>query len=154
MSCDLLLFGDEQMKYVMIYWSRYGHNKQIVDYLSELLSKKGHETIVFKTEDSDPVSLPDADVYIFSASAEAFRLQKNMRKFMKKLSGMQEKNFAIINTHAMKNKNWLKSMDKILSKKGMKKVAETHFIIGEGQEKGEGLDDGWKEKLKRFSEKL
>ena len=154
MSCDLLLFGDEQMKYVMIYWSRYGHNKQIVDYLSELLSKKGHETSVFKTEDSDPGSLPDADMYIFSASAEAFRLQKNMRKFMKKLSGMQEKNFAIINTHAMKSKNWLKSMDKILSKKEMKKVAETDFIIGEGQEKGDGLEDGWKEKLKQFSEKL
>ncbi|MFO8077313.1 MAG: flavodoxin domain-containing protein [Thermoplasmatota archaeon] len=142
------------MKYVMVYWSRYGHNKQIIDYLSEKLSDKGHETSVFKTDDSDLGSLPDADVYIFSASAEAFRVQKNMRKFMKKLSGMQGKNFAIINTHGMKSKNWLKSMDKILSKEGMKKVAETDFVIGEGQEKGEGLQDGWKEKLKQFSERL
>lgn len=142
------------MKYVMIYWSRYGHNKQIVDYLNETLSEKGHEASVFKTEDTDPGSLPDADVYVFSASAEAFRVQKNMRNFMKKLSGMQGKNFAIINTHGMKRKSWLKSMDKILSKKGMKKIAETDFVIGKGQETGEGFQDGWEEKLKKFSEQL
>lgn len=142
------------MKFVMVYWSRYGHNKQIINYLSEILSEKGHDASVFTKEDSDPGFLPDADVYIFSASAEAFRVQKHMRKFMKKLSGMQGKKFAIINTHAMKRKNWLKSMDRILSKKGMEKIAETDFIIGEGQDKGEGLQDGWKEKLEKFIEKI
>jgi len=142
------------MKYIAVYWTRFGHNKQIVDYLNEKLSEKDHEVTVLKTDEADPTSLPEVDMYIFSASAEAFRVQKNMRKFMKKLSGMNGKKYGIINTHGMKKKSWLKSMEKILSKKGMVKVAETDFVIGEGQDKGEGLKDNWKEKLDEFIEKL
>lgn len=142
------------MNYVMIYWSRFGHNKKIVEYLKKQLEAKDHSAKVFNTDEADSTSLPEADIYIFSAAAEAFRLQKNMRQFLKKLDGMQEKKYAIINTHAMKRKNWLKSMEKILTKKGMKKVAETDFCIGEGQEKGEGLSDDWEPKLDQFVEVL
>ncbi len=142
------------MNYVMIYWSRFGHNKKIVEYLKEKLEAKGHSAQVFKTDETDPDSLPDADVYVFSGAAEAFRVQKNLRKFMKRLKDMQEKKFAIINTHAMKRRNWLKSMDKPLSKKGMVKVAEIDFCIGDGQEKGEGLQQDWQSKLDEFSNKL
>ena len=104
------ILGDEIMDYVMVYWSRYGHNKQIVDYLKEILEKKGHSATILKTSDTDPLSLPDADVYVFSAAVEAFRIQKQMRNFLKKIDKMDGKKCAIINTHAMKKRNWLKSM--------------------------------------------
>lgn len=143
------------MKYVIFYWSRYGHNKNIATTLSEKLSKKGKDTKVFNVEKADPTNVPGADLYIFSAAAEAFRVQKHMRKFMKNLEGLEAKKFAIINTHGMKSKNWLKSMDKIISKKKMEKVAEIDFHIGkEGQEKGEGFTENWEEKIDEFSKKL
>ena len=142
------------MKYVIFYWSRFGHNKKIANLLSEKLSKKG-ETKVFNTEDIEPNKIPDADLYVFSGSAEAFRLEKNMRKFMKKLKDVSGKKYAIINTHGMK-KNWLKSMDKILSKKDMEKVAEIDFrITSEGQKQGKGfVDKNWGEKIDSFSKEL
>lgn len=142
------------MNYVMVYWSRFGHNKKIVEYLKEKLEAKGHSAQVFKTDETDPDSLPDADVYVFSGAAEAFRLQKNLRKFMKKIHDMNGKKCAIINTHGMKSKNWLKSMDKILSKKNMEKIGEIDFCIGDGQEKGEGLSDDWQSRLDEFSDTL
>ena len=138
----------------MVYWSRFGHNKQIVEYVDQKLTDRGHDVKVFKTDDANPTDLPDADVYVFSAAAEAFRVQKNMRVFMKKIDGLDGKKFAIINTHAMKKKDWLKGMDRILSKKGLVKIAEVDFRIGDGQNKGEGLGDGWQQKLNGFIDKL
>ena len=73
------------MNYVIVYWSRYGNGKKVVESLSTKLSKKG-ETKIFTTDEANPSSLPEADMYIFSAPTEAFNVQKNMRKFMKKLS--------------------------------------------------------------------
>lgn len=141
------------MKYVIVYWSRYGHNKKIVDTISKKLNEKG-EAKVFSTKELEPTNLPEADTYIFSGSAEAFRLEKNMRKFLKKLEGLEKKNYAIINTHGMK-RNWLNSMDKILSKKNMKKVAEIDFQIGsEGQKTGDGFIGDWEDKLNNFIGKI
>ena len=142
------------MNLTMVYWSRYGHNKQIVDYLKNTLGNKGHSVQVLNTDEADPKSLPDADVYVFSAAAEAFRIQREMRNFMKKMDGLQGKKCAIINTHGMKKKNWLKSMDKMVSKKNMEKIAEIDFVIGEGQNKGEGLQQDWQSQLGEFIEKL
>jgi len=143
------------MKYIIVYWSRYGNGKKIVDHLSEKLKAKNAETQIFKTDEADPTSMPDADMYIFSAPVEAFNVQKNMRKFMKNLSGMDDKKYGIINTHSMKNKNWLPKMEKLLSKKNMIKVAEADFLIGkEGQQTGEGHIGDWEGDLENFIKKL
>ena len=143
------------MKYVIVYWSRYGNGKKIVDYLAEKLNEKSAEAQIFKTDEADPTTMPDADMYIFSAPAEAFNVQKNMRKFMKNLNGMEDKKYGIINTHSMKSKNWLYKMEKLLSKKDMIKVAEVDFLIGkEGQQTGEGHMEGWETKLDEFVGKI
>ena len=115
------------MKYVLVYWSRFGHNKKIVEKLSTKLQEKGAKTQILQTNEADPKKMPEADTYIFSASAEAFRVQKNMRNFMKKLEDMSGKKYGIINTHAMKSKNWLKSMEKLLTKKDT--VSYTHLTL-------------------------
>jgi menaquinone-dependent protoporphyrinogen IX oxidase len=141
------------MKYVMVYWSRFGHNKKIVNYLSEKLKDKPAETQIMSTDEADPTKMPDADFYIFSAPTEAFNLQKNMRKFMKNLEGLDKKNYAIINTHGM-NKNWLPKMEKLLSKKNMVKVAEVDFQIGKDSKSGNAFVDDWESKLDDFSKKI
>jgi len=141
------------VKYIIIYWSRYGNGKKIVDYLGGKLKKKKSEVQILKTDETDPASLPDADMYIFSAPTEAFNIQKNMKKFMKKLNGMEEKNYALINTHSMK-KSCLSKMEKILSTKKMVKVAEVDVMIGDGARTGDGLKENWEEKLDEFAGKL
>ncbi len=142
------------MNIVITYWSRYGNGKKIVEKLLEKLKAKKAKITLQTTEEADPKSLPDADIYIFSAAAEAFRVQANMRKFIKQLSNMPDKKYGIINTHAMKNKNWLKSMEKMLNKKQMTKIAEIDFHIGKGQESGTGLEEGWEDKLDSFVSQL
>jgi len=138
------------MKYVIVYWTRYGNNKKIVDYLANKLEG---EAKVFRTGDIDPKNMPDADYYIFSAAAEGFRVQANMKNLMKALENMGGKKYGIINTHGLK-RNWLKAMDKLLSKKGMVKVAEVDFRIEGAPQEGPGLPEGWEAELDRFCVRL
>jgi flavodoxin len=141
------------MKYVIVYWSRYGNGKKVIENLATKLNKKGATTQIFKTDDLDPTKMPEADLYLFSAPTEAFNLQKNMRKFMKKLSGMENKKYGIINTHGMK-KDRLPKMEKLLSRKNMFMVAGVDFQVGDGTDKGEGLPIGWEAKLDQFADKI
>jgi flavodoxin len=141
------------MKYVIVYWSRYGNGKKIVDCLAGKCNEKSIETQILKTDEADPTALPEADLYLFSAPTEAFNIQKNMRKFIKKLEGMEEKKYGIINTHGM-DKNWLPKMDKLFSKKNMIKVAEVEFKVGKNAASGNALEDNWETKLDEFAGKL
>ena len=141
------------MKYVIVYWSHFGNGKKLVDYLAKKLEKKGAETQIFKTDEADPTAMPKADLYVFSAPTEAFKIQKDMRDFMKNLEGTEEKKYGIINTHAMK-KNRLNKMEKLLSKKKMVKVAGVDFQVGADARTGNGLTDGWEAKLDEFAGKL
>ena len=139
------------MRYIIVYWSRFGNNKIIVDKLETILKTKGTVQVI---KAADSVKLPDADVYVFSAAAEKFSIQSDMKKLMKSLTGMQGKKYAIINTHALKFKNWLGRMDKLLKKSGMAKVAEVAFLMGPDTDKGKGLGDGWETALEEFAGKL
>jgi len=141
------------MKYVIIYWSRYGNGKKIVDYLEGKIKNKKSEIEIFNSDDTDSKSIPKADLYIFSAPTEAFSVQKSMKSFMKKLTGLESQKYALINTHGMK-KNVLHKMDKILSKKGMLKVADIDFRVGEGVRTGDGLPSFWEKNIDDFFEKL
>ena len=141
------------MKYTIVYWSRYGHNKKIVNYLAEKLKEKKEETQILTTDEADPTALPEADLYIFSAATEAFNLQRNMRTFMKNLEGMNGKKYGIINTHGM-DKNRLYKMEKLLSKKNMIKVADVDFKVGKDIKSGNALMEGWEAKIDKFAEKL
>ena len=141
------------MNYTIVYWSRYGHNKKIVKYLSDKLKEKKAETQILTTDEADPSALPEADLYVFSAAAEAFNLQKNMRTFMKNLEGMNDKKYGIINTHGM-DKNRLSKMEKLLSKKNMMKVAEVDFKVGKDIKSGNALMEGWESKIDEFADKL
>jgi flavodoxin len=141
------------MNYVIVYWSRYGNGKKIVDYLAKKLEQKGAKIQIFKTDEANPTDMPKADLYVFSAPTEAFNIQRNMRMFMKKLEGMDEKKYGIINTHGM-NKNWLNKMEKLLSKKKMVKLAGVDFQVGKDANTGNGLMKGWEAKLDEFAKEL
>jgi len=136
------------MKYVIVYYSRFGNNKKLVEHLAQDLMKKG-QVQVLSADKAEP--LPPADVYIFSAAAERFSIQSDMKKLMKNLHSMEGKKYAIINTHALKFKSWLGRMDKLLAKSGMTKLAEVDFRMGTGTDKGSGLPEGWEKRLDEFA---
>jgi flavodoxin len=141
-------------KCVIVYWSRFGNGKRIVEYLAEKLKEKNLSVNVYRTDESDPAHMVDADVYVFSAPAEAFNIQRNMRRFLKKMGNMDGKRYCIINTHGMK-RNWLYKMERILSKKNMIKIAEADFIIkGKDIKDGKGLPDDWKVKTDELALKI
>jgi flavodoxin len=148
-----VLFG-ELMKYAIMYWSRYGNGKKVVERLAGKLNERGTETKIFNIADADPTTMPKAEVYVFSAPAEAMSLQRDMKTFMKNLQGTEGKKYGIINTHGMK-KDRLDKMEKILSKKKMTKLAGVEFHVeGDGVQTGNGLPEGWETKLDDFAEKL
>ena len=72
---------------------------------------------------------------------------------MKKIEGMDQKKYGIINTHAM-DRNWLPEMEKMLSKKNMVKVAGLDFQVGKDANTGNGLMEGWEAKVDEFMGKL
>lgn len=141
------------MKYAIIYWSRFGNNRKIAEHLAKALERKG--TVEILTADrADPGAMPAADVYVFSAAAEKFSIQSDMKKLMKVLRNMDGRRYALINTHALGFKSWLGRMNKLLSKSGMSKIAELDFRMGEGTDKGNGLPEGWEKRLDEFAAKL
>ena len=141
------------MKITIIYWSRYGNGKRVVDYLEGKLKTNKVDVQVLNTSDANPSSMPDANLYVFSAPTEAFNIQKNMRSFMKKLKNMDGKKYGIINTHGME-RNWLGKMEKLLSKKKMVKISEVDFQVGKDANTGNALKEGWELKVDEFGKKL
>ena len=143
----------EPMKYVIVYWSRYGHGKKLVTYLAEKLNDRKIEAQILRTDEVTPNSMPDADLYVFSAPAEAFSLQRSFKGFLKRIEGLDSKKYGIINTHGM-DKNRLGQMEKILSKKNMVKVAEVDFKIGKDIKSGNAFLEDYKPKIEEFAGKL
>jgi len=137
-------------KYTIIYWSRYGNGKKCVEYVTKKLKSSGGAVQLLRTKEANPSALPAADIYIFSAPTEAFQVQVEMKAFMRKLEGMDDKKYGLINTHGMKKRNKLKSMTKLLTKKNMVKVAEVDFHVEDGYQQGNGLPSDWEVKLDRF----
>ncbi len=142
------------LKYTIIYWSRYGNGKKCVEYVTKKLKSNGGAVQLLTTKQTNPNTIPPADIYIFSAPTEAFQVQVEMKAFMRKISGMDGKKYGLINTHGMKTRNKLKSMTKLLTKKNMVKIAEVDFNVVDGYQQGNGLPSGWESKLDGFVAKL
>ncbi|MEM4728583.1 MAG: hypothetical protein QXH42_02320 [Thermoplasmata archaeon] len=136
------------MKVAIIYHSRYGNGKKCVDCVENLLKSGGHEVIVLSATQSSPAQIPPAELYIFSGATEAFSIARPLRTYLKGLPRLDGKRYGLINTHAMKKPRALPKMEKILSgKKGMVKVAEIDFRVGEGTDKGMGLPPDYEQRL-------
>jgi flavodoxin len=141
------------MKYVIIYSSRYGNGKKCVDIVDEQLKAKGHDVRVINAPQADPGELPPADMYIFSGATEAFNIAVGIRKYLKRLPVMKGQKYALISTHGMKRAIALNKMEKLLTqKKKMVKVSSIDFRIGDGSSEGNGLPEGYEDKLKKWVE--
>jgi len=138
------------MNYLIVYYSHFGNGKKIVE---RLASKLKGEVKVMTLAEVNPKSIPSADLYVFSAPAEAFSLHRGMKRFLKDFPAMVGKKYGIINTHGAK-KNRLPKMEELLTKKGMQKAAELEFRIAGDYKTGNALPAGWEARVDEMAGKL
>lgn len=138
------------MRVVIVYFSRYGNGKKCVDCVEAEMRKKGHEVEVLAANVSDPAKVPQADLYIFSAAAEQFGLNNEMKAYIRGMPELAGRKYALINTHGLKKPRGLPRMTKFCTEKKMVKLAEIDFQIGKDGKAGNGLPADYQARLTQW----
>ncbi len=116
------------MNISIIYESKYGNGKKSMTYLETSLRKKGHSVQLMSVHEVKPKSLPEADLYIFSAPNRIGKIIRSMRKFLEKIEIKNSNtHFILINTcldPSASIDRGLEQMEEILSKKKISKLSD------------------------------
>ena len=113
------------MKINIVYESKFGNGKKMLDELSQILKNKNQEVELFKFTETDPRDLPRADLYLFHSPTRQFMLPLGVRSFVKKFKPPADaRGYALSTTYMDPRTIALKKMDAYLQKKNMVKVAE------------------------------
>ncbi len=135
------------MKINILYESKFGNGKKMLDELSQLLKDKKQEVELFKFTETDPGDLPRADLYLFHTPTRQFMLPLGVRSFVKRFVPPGEKaKYALSTTYMDPRTIALKKVDAYLQKKGMVKVTEdlkikVLEIKGPLEEYGDKIED-------------
>lgn len=141
------------MKVCIAYESKFGNGKKLVEHVQTVINKKGHDVETYSIRDIKPDSLPNADIYIFSAPTHVGGPPGKMKKFLKKLEIKQEgAKYSLISTYMDANTKTLQKMDNILQTKAMTKLSDGVIIKVTGM-RGP-LEDGYEEKIEEFTNKI
>ena len=116
------------MNISIIYESKYGNGKQAMMYLENILRKKGYSVQLMSVHEVKPKSLPEADLYIFSAPNRMGKIVRSMRKFLEKIEIKNSSaHYTLVNTCLDPSANidkGLEQMEEILQKKNISKLSE------------------------------
>ena len=113
------------MKINIVYESKFGNGKHVLDELSQLLKDKKQEVELFRFTETDPGNLPRADLYLFHSPTRQFMLPPGVRSFIRRFAPPVEKaKYALSTTYMDPRTIALKKIDAYLRKKGMVKVTE------------------------------
>jgi multimeric flavodoxin WrbA len=142
------------MKVCIAYDSKYGNGKKSMEYLHDVITKKGHKVEMFSIYEIKPTSIPFADLYIFSSPTQMGRPSGNMKRFLKNIQITNEKaKYALVTTcMSPPNTKCLQKMEKLLSLKEISKISDG-LMIKVTSMKGP-LDSGYEEKLDTFANKV
>lgn len=114
------------MKVCILYDSKFGTGKTCMEYLGSLIKNNGHEVDIYSVKEIEPLSVPEADLYIFSAPTHLGNVSGKMKGFLNKIDNKEGKKYLAITTcMAPDNTNATETMEKILDEKGMKKAARS-----------------------------
>lgn len=142
------------MKICITYESKYGNGKKCMEYLKDVLTGDSHDVDLFSVREKDPSSMPEAELYIFSAPTHAGNTAGRMKKFLKKAVIPQENaRYALITTcmNPPKTKSF-RTMERLLEPKGATKAAEGLIIKVNGM-KGP-CESGHEEQLKTLAKEI
>ncbi len=142
------------MKICIAYESKYGNGKTCMEYLADILTKGGHEIDLFSVRERGPASVPEADLYVFSAPTQIGNVAGKMKKFLKKVViPKQDAKYALITTcmDPEKTKS-LGTMEGILESKGVTKASDGLIIKVNGM-KGP-CEEGHQKQLEEFAKEV
>ncbi len=140
------------MKINIIYESRFGNGKKMLDELAQLLKDRGQEVELFKFTETDPGSIPEAGLYLFHSPTRQFMLPLGVRSFVRRFTPPAEKTgYALSTTYMDPRTIALKKMDAYLKKKNMVKVTGDLRIESLGLQ---GPLEEYGEKIKDFADRL
>lgn len=138
------------MKVCIAYDSKYGNGKKCVEYLQNVLTKKGSSVQIFSIHDVKPEALPESELYIFSAPTHVGGPPGKMKKFLKNLNiKTKDAKYTLIATHMAPDTKVLDKMSKILQNHNITKISNGIKIKVEGM-KGP-LWDGYQKQLDEFA---
>jgi len=112
----------------IIYESKYGNGKEAMTYLETILRKKGYSMQLMSIHEVKPHSLPESNLYIFSAPNAFGKIVRSMRKFLDKIE-IKNSNaqYILVNTcldPSSSQDKGLEQMEEILKKKNISKLSE------------------------------
>jgi len=142
------------MKICIAYESKYGNGKACMEYLADILTKGGHEIDLFSVRDRGPASVPEADLYIFSAPTQIGNVAGKMKKFLKKMViPKDDAKYALVTTcmDPSKTKS-LGTMGGMLESKGVSRAADGLIIKVKGMKGPCG--EGHEKQLEEFAKRI
>jgi flavorubredoxin len=114
------------MNISIIYESKHGNGKQAMTYLENILRKKGYSVQIMSVHEIKPHSLPESDLYIFSAPNAFGKIVRSMRKFLDKIEIKNSSaQYILVNTclnPSSSQDKGLEQMEEILSNKNISKL--------------------------------
>lgn len=117
------------MKINIIYESRYGNGKKIVDELKAILEEKDQKVDLFSVTGIKPAELPLGDLYVFSTPTRKFMLPRNIGNFVKEFTPPSENTkYALMTTFLDPRTIALKKIEALMVKKGIKKAADNFKV--------------------------
>ncbi len=140
------------MKINIIYESKFGNGKKMVEELAGILKEKKQEVKLLPLLETKIDDLPEADLYIFSTPTRQFMLPRAMGAFLKRFQPPAgDTKYALMTTFLDPRTIALKKMEAILKSKDMEKAAND-FKVKTLSLKGP-LED-YKTRLEEFAEEL
>lgn len=116
------------MNISIIYESKYGNGKKAMTYLETILRKNGYSVQFMSVHEIKPHSLPEADLYIFSAPNAFGKVVRSMRKFLEKIEIKNSKaQYIVVNTclnPSSSQDKGLEQMEEILREKNISKLSD------------------------------
>jgi flavorubredoxin len=118
------------MKVCILYDSKFGTGKTCMEYLGSIIQDKGNDVDIYSVKEISPNSVPDADLYIFSAPTHLANVSGKMKGFLKKIENKEGKKYSVITTCMAPDKSSAtETMEKILNEKGMRRAAGSIKIM-------------------------
>ena len=144
------------MNISIIYESKHGNGKQAMTYLENILRKKGYSVQIMSVHEIKPHSLPESNLYIFSAPNAFGKIVRSMRKFLEKIEIKNlSAHYILVNTclnPSSSQDKGLEQMEEILSKKNISKFSEGLKLKVMAM-KGP-LETGYEKKLDEFAKTI
>jgi len=141
------------MKVCIAYESKYGNGKKCVEHLEKTIRAKGHNVEVYSIREIKPDSLPEANLYVFSAPTHMGGPPRKMKKFLKNLNIKTEgAKYSLIATCMDTNMKTLDKMTELIQPHGLTKLTEGIKVKVNGM-KGP-LWDGYEKQLDVFANQI